>query len=227
MRVRIVSLRLAVTVALCYLSFYLFTQTPAYLALGTLAARFLPGVELATVMLVLLSALVIPACVLGGKRSMRFIYIVSIALYLPSAISVSGINWAAILGVPVEVGAHLPGIAMLVGLAIIGGYLWLLCTSRIEREYVELIERGGAKVEVGAVASGQLTLAVALTLASFLAALSAFAIAALPWSKLLPTGLPSPHVLLGACGVVLILACVSFYLLAARGTRPTKKPETK
>lgn len=215
MRARIALLRLAVAVALCYLSFSLFVQTPAYLALQELVERLLPGIELSTVMLALLSALVIPACFLGGRRSMYLIYAISIALYLPSALSASSINWASLLGLSVEV--RPPALTAPVGLAIMGGYLWLLSTSRIEGEYAELLRRGGA--EAGAAASGQLALAATLTLASLLAASSALALAALPLPGALLSRLPSPHLLLGACGVILILACVSLYLLAVKGHR--------
>lgn len=32
-------------------------------------------------------------------------------------------------------------------------------------------------------------------------------------------GLPPPHVILGLCGIVLILVCTSLYILAVRGKR--------
>lgn len=107
-------------------------------------------------MLALLTVVVLLACISGGRRSVRLIYLISILLYLPSVLSISGINWAQILGLPVEAGGtQLFGPILLTGLVIVAGYLWLLCTSWFEDAHRGLIERGGARVEVNAAVSGK------------------------------------------------------------------------
>lgn len=228
MRIRILALRLVVAVAVCYLSFTLFAQTSAYAAIERLANLALPGIRAGVVIPALLTVVVLCACLFSGERSARFIYFLSILLYLPSVLSFSGINWAVVLGVPIEAeSASLFDPTLLVGLAIVVGYLLLRCTSWLENTHAQLTGRGGTEREVNAAVSGQLAVSALVISASVAAAsLAALLPRWLPWTGTAFEGIPSAYAVLGFCGGLLILACTSFYLLAVREKRLERLEES-
>lgn len=226
MRAKILTIRLGVALLLCYISFTLFVQTAFYTWLRGLLGTVLPGIDAHMVLLALLTTVVLTACLLGGERASGFVYGLALILYFPSALSLSGINWAAVLGVPLELGGGALFVpTLLVGIAIVASYLLLLSTSQIDGARRELLRRGGAEGEVSAALTGQVAVAGAAISASVFVALSA---AFLP--GLFPAAFDAPfaYLILGACGAILVLVSVSFYLLAVRGPGPpgeAKAPE--
>jgi len=145
MKPRLVALRLAVAVLVCYASFFLFTRTSMYVAVTRLASGALPGIQPDVFVFTLLTAVVLVACLFGGKRSAHLIYWMSIFFYLPSVLSVSGLrleffSW--------QVGTSSPqlfSVTAFVGLAIVAGYLWFICTSWFEEAY-RVLKPGGALI---------------------------------------------------------------------------------
>jgi len=226
MKLRLVALRLAVAVLVCYASFFLFTRTSMYVAVTRLASGALPGIQPDVFVFTLLTVVVLVACLFGGKRSAHLIYWMSIFFYLPSVLSVSGLrleffSW--------QVGTSSPqlfSVTALVGLAIVAGYLWLICTSWFEEAYGGLIERGGDRREVTAAVWGQVGIGALVVSVALLLAFAAFALGFLPSVETAFGGFPSPHVILGTCGGLLVLACISLYLAAARGAQTGEEEAT-
>jgi uncharacterized membrane protein YidH (DUF202 family) len=219
MKLRLVALRLAVAVLVCYASFFLFTQTSMYAAVTQLVSGALPGIQPDIFVFALLTVVVLVACLFGGKRSAHLIYWMSIFFYLPSALSVSGLkleffSW--------QVGTNSPqlfSVTALIGLAIVAGYLWFICTSWFEEAHRGLIERGGDRREVTTAVWGQVGIGALVVSVALLLAFAAFALGFLPSIERAFGGFPSPHVILGTCGGLLILTCISLYLAAARGAQ--------
>jgi hypothetical protein len=168
--------------------------------------------------------LVLIAGLSRGERSARFVYSLSLFFFLPTVLSLSLIDWPAVLGFSAPTGLQPLFPTLLVGLAIIGGYVVLLSTSWLERTRTELTRRGGARPEVDSAISGQLTTSIAVVSASVLVGM---AVVLLSVSRLETAlaGFPSAYAVLGLGGGLLVIVCVSSYLAAVRGPRPREAPE--
>lgn len=228
MRGRILALRLTVAVTVYYLSFLLFAETPIYAGIERRVALLLPGIEVRTVVLAILTAVVLLASILGGERSARFVYSLSIFFYLPTVLSLSMIDWSAVFGIPLRVVDPQPFFpTLLMGLAIIGGYMLFLSTSWLDETSTELAGRGGDRLEVNAAISRQFSISLVVIFASILLGFAAILPGLLLEIETLLASIPSAYAILGVCGGLLILAPVSFYIWAVRGPRPVVEPKPK
>ncbi|KXA88750.1 hypothetical protein AKJ61_04280 [candidate division MSBL1 archaeon SCGC-AAA259B11] len=221
MKPRIGLLRMLTSSFAFLLAIYSFVQTSLYVWLGNIikeATNFLPIQGIVPLILLTLAiALVFLVTIFSSEAYPKLFYLISLLLYLPAVLSHSGLNWLNIINV--ELSTELPyNITLIIGLAIISGYLLLLAFNRAEETYTELVTRGATEEQASKAAWIKIKYSTFLITLSGLLAFLIFPLSTLlaPNLKNILTIIPISHIVVGFLVALLISLSALFYLISSK-----------